>query len=174
METDRWDRGTPAVGLFMGATNGNATRRSIEATDCQLFSGAMDREIEAFIRAFPGETVRIRDIRRLTTTYEQVMTGAIMLETLDKMFLELDELDISSDVVSCPHTAVDRPDTQPIMYCGRRLDFCKECDHLIRIEFHSLNVPFYPPSERTQNGRQRARTDSTYRRGGRMVPPRVG
>jgi hypothetical protein len=105
--------------------------------------------------------------------HARVLTGEIMVETLEKIFLELDELGICADVVSCPHTTVLRPDTKPILYCGRRLDFCKACDDLIRIEFDSWNVPFYPSAERTQHGR-RTRTDSAYRRGSRMVPPRVG
>lgn len=72
----------------------------------------------------------------------RVLTGEVILRTLEKIFVELDELRIDTHAVSCPHVDDQRPDTGPTMYLGRRLDFCEECDRLIRIEFSRMNACF--------------------------------
>lgn len=68
-----------------------------------------------------------------------VMTGKRMLETLQRIFLEMDEMGRPmATVVSCPHG--DKPRGKSgLCYMGRDLDFCVYCHDLVVAEFDSLN-----------------------------------
>ena len=53
-------------------------------------------------------------------------TGQHMLETLERIFAELDEMGVQADTVTCPH--VDgRRGIGTLVYMGRTLDFCRDC-----------------------------------------------
>lgn len=78
------------------------------------------------------------------------LTGRQMLETLDRIFLELDEMGRPMvEAVSCPHG--DRPRPQfdtTLTYMGRTLDFCVGCHGLIVEEFKRMNANLMPKDYR--------------------------
>lgn len=68
-----------------------------------------------------------------------VMTGKRMLETLQRIFLEMDEMGRPmAAVVSCPHGDMPRG-RNGLCYMGRDLDFCVDCHALVVDEFDDLN-----------------------------------
>lgn len=72
----------------------------------------------------------------------QRMTGQKMLETLEKIFAELDEMGVPMEsTVSCPHGHGAKHD---IMYMGRRLQFCDDCHSEVAMELERMNRNLRP------------------------------
>lgn len=78
----------------------------------------------------------------------EMMTGQHMLETLERIFRELDEMGVQADTVTCPHVYGPRG-IGTLVYMGHTLDFCRDCHDRVAAELgrqvdnlrSDLNIP---------------------------------
>ena len=83
------------------------------------------------------------------------LDGKRMLRTLDAIFMELDMTGVPTHaVVSCPHTDIERGDSRPVVYRGRRLDFCFYCHgEVVREMQASIKRHTHTPAEHRTRAR---------------------
>lgn len=83
----------------------------------------------------------------------EMMTGQHMLETLERIFRELDEMGVPvASVVTCPHGHGNPP--RQLVYMGRTLDFCNDCYDLVINEMRVMNDRLKTPAECREKARQ--------------------
>ncbi len=80
-------------------------------------------------------------------------TGQHMLETLERIFIELDEMGVQADTVTCPHVD-DVRGIGTLTYMGRTLDFCNDCYDLVVTEMRGMNDSLKTPAECREKARQ--------------------